>query len=325
MRVLVVGGGPAGSTAARFLAKKFDVTLIQDKKDFDKPCGGGVKTKIFNQFNLDTNLIKHKLSHVYMVYKNKKIKIPLKGENLSIVLRKEFDKHLRELAQKEGVKLYYGKLKDIQNNTAIIKIDNLIFKFKFDILIAADGVNSTTRKILNLPLVPSTITHYATVNNKIDTCYFYFDKKVAGNFYAWTFPHNNQTHIGTVTKEEFQNLVKTLNLKINKIQGYKIPLWQEDIIYQKENIFFVGDAAGQVMPLSFEGIYYAMHSAKILADSIIKNLDYKEEWNERFLKEFRFLKKMQYFMANNLLRDLIINLQQIPFIKNSSVNLWLGK
>ena len=324
-RVLVVGGGPAGSTVARLLAKKFDVTLIQDKKDFDKPCGGGVKTKIFSQFNLDTNLIKHQLSFVYMIYKNKKIKIPLKGKNLSIVLRKEFDNYLRELAQKEGAKLYYGKLKDIKKNTAIIKINDLIFKFQFDILIAADGVNSTTRKILNLPKIPSTITHYAKVNHKMDTCYFYFDKEVAGNYYAWAFPHNNQTHIGTVTKEEFKNLTKKLNLKIDKIKGYKIPLWQEDIIYQKNNIFFVGDAAGQVMPLSFEGIYYAIHSAKILANSIIKNLDYKEEWNKRFLKEFKLLYKMQQFMQKELSRNIIINMQKISFIKNFSVNLWLGK
>jgi geranylgeranyl reductase len=31
MKILIIGGGPAGATAARLLANKFDVTLIQDK------------------------------------------------------------------------------------------------------------------------------------------------------------------------------------------------------------------------------------------------------------------------------------------------------
>jgi len=48
MKILIIGGGPAGSVAAINLAKHFDVTLIQDKK-WDKPCGGGVKRKILKK------------------------------------------------------------------------------------------------------------------------------------------------------------------------------------------------------------------------------------------------------------------------------------
>ena len=58
-----------------------------------------------------------------------------------------------------------------------------------------------------------------------------------------------------------------------------------NIIIQKENVYFVGDAAGQVMPLSFEGIYYAIKSAKILANSIKNNLNYEKEWNKHYLKK----------------------------------------
>jgi geranylgeranyl reductase len=324
MKILIVGGGPAGATAARFLAKEFDVTLIQDKKDFNKPCGGGIKTKIFEEFELDKSIIKHQLSKIYMKHKDRNIPIYLHGDNLSIVSRKDFDSHLRKKAEEAGAKIYYGKLKKIEENTAFIKIDNLMFKFNFDILIAADGVNSTTRKLLKLPPIPYVLTYYALIDKKIDTCYFYFDKEVAGDYYAWEFPQGDKTHIGTANKKEFLKFCKRLNITPPKLKGYKIPLWKEDIIYQHNNIYFVGDAAGQVMPLSFEGIYYAMHSAKILANSIIKSLDYKTEWNNRFLKEFKLLKSFQNLMKRDFSRDFMINIQKLSFVRNLSVKLWLG-
>jgi geranylgeranyl reductase len=320
LKILIIGGGPAGATAAKLLAKKFDVTLIQDK-DWDKPCGGGTKTKIFNEMNIPKNLIKHKLSYIYINYGNEKIKIDLKGENLSIVLREEFDKTLRDLAVENGAKLYFGKFKKFENKKALIEINNEKLLFKYDILIAADGVNSSVRKALNLPPIPKTITHYARINKQIDTCEFYFDENLGGKYYAWEFPHVNKTHIGSVDKKSFNNFCKYLNVNV-KPKGYFIPTWQENIIIQKDNIFFVGDAAGQVMPMSFEGIYYAIHSAKILANSIINNLDYEKEWNKRFYKEFKFMKFIEKVNQTKL-RSLMINLHKFKWMRDFSVNLWL--
>jgi len=120
MKVLFIGGGPAGATAAKILAQKFDVTLIQDKK-WDKPCGGGVKAKIFK--NLDTSFIKHKISNVKMIYKNKTITLDLKGDNLVLVKREEFDEYLRNSAVSNEVKLYYGKFKGFENKKAVVKIN----------------------------------------------------------------------------------------------------------------------------------------------------------------------------------------------------------
>ncbi len=325
MKVLIIGGGPAGSTAARLLAKEgFDTTLIQDKI-WDKPCGGGVKTKIFEQFQIPKSLIKHTLSKVEIIYKNKIISIPLKGKNLSIVFRYEFDQTLRDLAQKDGAKLYYGKFGGFEQEKAVVKIKNEKILFEYDILIAADGVNSSVRKALNLPPIPKTITHYSKTNKyKTEVCEFFFEQKYGGEYYGWAFPHGDLTHIGSVDAKSFKNLCEYLKVK-EKPKGYFIPTWRENIIIQKNNIYFVGDAAGQVMPLSFEGIYYAIKSAEILANSIISQKDYKKEWEKRFLKQFKFMKRLENLMKNALFRDIMVKAHNLKFVRNFSVNLWLGK
>ena len=320
MKILVIGGGVAGSVVSYLLGKNFDVTLIQNKK-WDKPCGGGVKSKIFDEFNFDKSLIKHNLNKVAVKYKNKTIFIDLKGDNLSIVRRDEFDEYLRNLATKYA-KLYFGRFITIKDKKAIIKIDNKKEIFEFDILIGADGVNSSVRKAINLEPIPKILTYFAKIDKKTLYPEFYFDKKFGGDYYAWIFPHENLTHIGSVDAKCFKYFCNYLNVDV-KPKGYFIPSWQENITIQKENIYFVGDAAAQVMPLTFEGIYYAIKSAQILANSIINNLDYKTEWDKIYLKKFKFMKIMEN-INKTFLKTVLINSLQINKFQNFAINLWLG-
>ena len=55
--VIVVGSGPAGSTAAKFIAEKgFKILLIEkDKLPRDKPCGGGLPVRVLNRFSYVKN------------------------------------------------------------------------------------------------------------------------------------------------------------------------------------------------------------------------------------------------------------------------------
>jgi geranylgeranyl reductase family protein len=69
--VIVVGGGPAGSTAVRLLAEAGVSTLILDKSAFprDKPCGGGISARVLQRFPyLNAALSKIPVNRVNKVY-----------------------------------------------------------------------------------------------------------------------------------------------------------------------------------------------------------------------------------------------------------------
>ena len=53
--VIIVGAGPAGSTAARESALRGLSVLMVDKAEFprDKPCGGAVTARCADLFDLD--------------------------------------------------------------------------------------------------------------------------------------------------------------------------------------------------------------------------------------------------------------------------------
>jgi flavin-dependent dehydrogenase len=53
--VIIIGAGPAGSTAARFCAKEGLKTLLIDKERFPryKPCGGFISPRVLRQFDFD--------------------------------------------------------------------------------------------------------------------------------------------------------------------------------------------------------------------------------------------------------------------------------
>ena len=78
------------------------------------------------------------------------------------------------------------------------------------------------------------------------------------------------------------------------------------------------------MPLSFEGIYYAIKSAEILANSIKNNLSYEKEWKKCYLKKFKFMKIMEKINKTPL-RSVMVKSHKFNFMKNFTVSLWKSR
>ncbi|ADG92595.1 geranylgeranyl reductase [Arcobacter nitrofigilis DSM 7299] len=337
---LIVGGGPSGSTLARKLSKNNITNILIEKNDnYDKPCGGGIKSIVYEEFDIPKEIEFRRITKFDLFSPNKKVSVDLTRTPISIVLRKDFDKLNRKLAQKAGTELLFSRFLKFERKDefvySYIKIDNETKIIKSLYLVGADGVTSTVRKQLTQPTQEKILTIYSNIPNKdIDKCEFYFGEKFAPNEYAWVFPHGDKLSVGSVYKEgiDTETLFKNFKNKVapndnTKGKGFYIPTWNKNSLLYEDKVFLLGDAAGQVLPFSYEGIYYVMKSALVLADAIIENKpeNYEINWNKKYKKRFKFFKTMQkIFLSSTFMTDKMIAFFQNEKLQQRGLQYWEG-
>lgn len=312
--VVVIGAGPAGSTAAKNLAEKNITVLLLDKAMFprDKPCGGGLPTRVMKRFAYIEPFIDSISYGTTMYSSSLRYKFDFIREKpfLLMTLRKEFDNGLLSLAQKAGVIFQAGKsVVDvlIQKEKAIVMLEDGE-TIETQVVIGCDGMHSIVAEktklakkleVLCISLMqeqPMTAKELSTFFTKKRLAYLFIKAQgVAG--YGWVFPKKNCVNIGIgefqsaiskarpkiPLKETYEHFISLLKEKkllpadfpIENLRGATLPIFPLDNTYG-DRVLLCGDAAGFINPITGEGIYYAMASGQIAAQVVADSLQKKD-------------------------------------------------
>jgi geranylgeranyl reductase len=341
-KVLVIGGGPAGATAASVLAGNgTDVVLVEKDLGFRKPCGGGIPSPAFEEFSIPRDQIQREVDAVTLVSPGDvRVKVELEPNKLFIVDRGRFDACLREKAVNAGANLIEGRFVSCEQegklHTSRILTTDEQMEVRSEYIIAADGVNSRVRLSQGISLRPVIFT----ISEKIDgvtaeTCEFWFSSLHAPKFYSWVFPSTEGVSIGTGSREPqkirsfYETFKQRRRLHNNdaKTRIYSVPAWRGDL-YRKGNIIFAGDSAGQVMPLSYEGIYFAMKSGELSAEAVLRGDAglYEKVWKDKFYSLFLAAARISsHFLKNDRRSEQFVSLLQRPELQKAGKALWLMK
>ncbi len=333
--VVVVGGGPAGATAADDLARRGRSVLLLDRAGRIKPCGGAIPPRLIKDFEIPDHLLVAKVNAARMVSPtNKRVDIPINGGFVGMVDRAHFDEWLRERAVQSGAERRTGTFDHIEKDadgTSIVCFKpegrhgvEPIERIRARAIIGADGAISAVAKqaVPGAEQIKYVFAYHEIVKtptqHPIDydarRCDVIYQGTLSPDFYSWIFPHGDTISIGTGSANKgfsLKGAVSRLreatgfeNAQTIRREGAPIPLKPLKRWDNGRDVVLAGDAAGVVAPASGEGIYYAMLGGRLAGDAVegmlaTGDVAWLKSARKRFMKAhgrvFWILGIMQYF------------------------------
>ncbi len=219
--VIVVGAGPAGSSAARTAAERgLEVLLVDRELEIGVPdkCGEFMPSlkemrrliphanDLERYFDPPRDLIVNRTKYVRFVFPNEK-EISVEFEGV-VVERKLFDKHLANEAARAGADVATSvKVFDLLEGGRGVKAKTLsgLVELESKVVVAADGAYSLVARRAGLPVSRDPLDYgvgfqYEMVNVDHDPDYvdMYIGEDVAPGTYAWIIPKGlDVANVGT--------------------------------------------------------------------------------------------------------------------------------
>jgi geranylgeranyl reductase family protein len=287
---IVVGAGPAGSTAAFRLSRAGARVLLLDRERFprDKPCGGGLTYRAVRQLPVPVDpVVEDTVSRCQLGLRygprfERRTEEPL----LLMTQRRRLDAHLAEQAAAVG-----ADFRDGVRATALEADDDGV-TVRFDgsgafapVAIGADGVNGLAARALGLT---EGRRHAVALEGNVSHVHAREDYRgrvvvelgtVPGG-YAWVFPKGDHVNVGVGgwesegprLREHLDRACSAYGLpadRLESLRGYRLPMRRARDPVRHGRVLLAGDAAGLVDPLSGDGIYEALVSARLASESAL--------------------------------------------------------
>ncbi|MFO0982768.1 MAG: FAD-dependent oxidoreductase [Planctomycetota bacterium] len=287
--VVVVGGGPAGATAARALKHRgHEVVLIESRPQPEKPCGGGLTGPAWRCVAPYVEDIPRRIIRSAVVRDpSGRVSEFRLNSPLVIVSRRDLDARLCAAARAAGVRYSEDRVVALEPDGRRTLVRTVQAVHAADFVVGADGAKSLVRKTLQRShacAMPTPITQFSisltayprrTMPDRIDLKFF-----PDWNGYAWLFPRTDHVSAGIcAAAHESPALLKArlcayldevLGEPCEGVVGALIPSFDADTIaafpVAGDGYALVGDAAGAVDPLTREGIRFAIRTGEMVGE-----------------------------------------------------------
>jgi len=299
--VVVVGGGPAGATAAADLARAGHSVVLLDKAGRIKPCGGAIPPRAIEEFGIPDSQLVARIDTARIVSpSDRHVDIPIEGGFVGMVDRAHFDEWLRERAAANGAERRTGTFDRVtREETGVVTVHyrppgasrrDAMERVRARLVIGADGARSAVarQEVPGAEAMRSVFAYHEIVRPPSPgaaaaagydgaRCDVVYRGSLSPDFYGWVFPHGDTVSVG------LGSAVKGLNLReatavlrdaaglgeteTVRCEGAPIPLQVLPRWDNGRDVVLAGDAAGVVAPSSGEGIFYAMTGGRLAAEA----------------------------------------------------------
>jgi geranylgeranyl reductase family protein len=349
---LIVGAGPAGTTAATLLARAGRDVLVVDKATFprDKCCGDGLTALALRE--LERLDFQPSAVESWRVVDEVVIRSPSGSErryslpdgpgyHAAVARRTDLDNALVALAGEAGARIEEGCAVEAATATddgVMVVVDGL-GTVKAQNVIAADGMWSTVRKALGLKVDGylgewhAFRQYFENVSPRAgNELIIWFEKDLLPG-YAWSFPlADGRANIGFGIQRGGRHSVRSMKElwpdllqrpHIREVLGpharpedphkaWPIPARVGRVPIIGPHTMFVGDAAAVTDPMTGEGIGQALLTGRLAAEAILNGDDPLKHYERNVRHEL---------VADDRMARLLIPLLGRPLIARGALKL----